>query len=135
MQRWGKPKPTNDGRPLITSLPPTWIGGGTQSSQESIPEIFDQNAIVRIIDKRDTAEGVKYFVRTMDRKVSWIEEELLRQRPDFERALRKYKEIFESPVRASSPADTELVTTEDDEPEEYYKALDDVRSLLGLKRR
>jgi len=135
MQRWGKPKPTNDGRPLITSLPPTWIGGGTQSSQESIPEIFDRNAIVRIIDKRDTAEGVKYFVRTMDRKVSWIQEELLRQRPDFERALRKYKEIFESPVRASSPADTELVTTDDDEPEEYYKALDNVRSLLGLKRR
>jgi hypothetical protein len=135
MQRWGKPKPTNDGRPKITSLPPTWIGGGTQSSQESIPEIFDRNAIVRIIDKRDTAEGVKYFVRTMDRKVSWIQEELLRQRPDFEAALRKYKEIFESPVRASSPADTELVTTDDDEPEEYYKALDNVRSLLGLKRR
>ena len=135
MQRWGKPKPVNDGRPGIRSLPPTWIGGDPQSSQESIPEIYDRNAIVRIIDKRDTADGVKYFVRTMDRKVSWIQEELLRQRPDFEAALRKYKEIFESPVRASSPAYTELVTTDDDEAEEYYKALDDVRSLLGLKRR
>jgi hypothetical protein len=132
-KRFGKPKPIethgrekgkNRGPRPYPDQPGTTYA---DDSDGGVPELYDRDLILRIIDKRNTAEGVQYFVRTANGQVSWITEAWALTRPEFEAVLEIYKVIYETPVpsaqppvpRAPSPTYTELVTTDEDEMEDY----------------
>lgn len=132
-QRFGKPKPIethgrkkgkNRGPRPYPDQPGTTYA---DDSDDGVPELYDRDLILRIIDKRNTAEGVQYFVRTANGQVSWITEAWALTRPEFETVLEIYKVIYETPVpRAPSPTYTELVTTDEDEMEDYVSE-DEIR--------